>query len=531
MPEESDSPDWAEYGDEFESRTRHDASSSWWSVSLLFPRPSKLSDEDMQLHFPDRDGRWSAQTKAAILSNQTKGLELNDNWALVEPDWRCPSCGRIKNEILRLSKRGMLLAKLELHHDHMRDEVWPRAEQIFGVDWRETSAPGATDVLDPIQDLVSRFREALVCSECNAADGKVKAKFRTEIDPRFTFTAQEIGRFVEARPHADHGLDYDVARSIWREQERGHLARIQLLDSLLAKLGDGLLASERTGRFGARPMWMSMDSDELLRKGFLSEVRDDERWGMLSGYRQEFLARSTCRDSASLPITRAGRTAIGPSDEEFAAYEDPVSTKRWHATPDDWSCPVCGRRKRELLRRSGKGKWTGGIREHHEYLDETDPERIAARRLLFPGFANQTWICGYETAHICSDCSEISRATRQRNRSIETEYLKLSDIRECIIRFGSHQAHEIDYQEAQERLLRNGPYGSAYEAWCRYESLLSKVRVKMESWPRAEALADLAEDLRVFHRIGAANEQGRLSSWLAVEAFKARRGSHAGAAI
>jgi rubredoxin len=521
MAEGHDSPEWAE-SDEFELQPDYDPSSSWWSVSLLFPRPSRLSDEEMQLHFRDRDGRWGAQTKAAILKHGASGLDLNDNWALAEPRWRCPSCGRAKSEIFRLSKRGVLLAKLELHHDHMRDEVWPRAEQIFGMNWRETAVPGATDVLDPIEDLVSRFHEALICSECNAADGKVKTRFRTEIDPRFTFTAQEIGRFVKGRPHAEHEIDYDVAFSIWREQERGHLARVQLLDSLLAKLGDGLLASERTGRFGVRPMWMSMDSDELLRKGFMGEVRDDERWGLLSGYRLEFLARSTCRDSASLPTARARGTSSGPSDEEFAAYEDPVSKKRWHATPQDWSCPGCGRRKRDLLRRSGKGRWTGGIREHHEYLDETDPERISVRKRLFPGFANQTWICGYETAHMCSDCSGISRATRQRNRSIEAEYLKLSDIRECISRLGPNQAHEINYQEAEKRLLRNEPYGSAYEAWRRYESLMGKVRIKMESWPRAEGLADLAEDLRVYHRIETAHERERLSSWLADEASRTR---------
>ncbi|TPL05818.1 hypothetical protein FJ938_14485 [Mesorhizobium sp. B2-4-14] len=476
----------------------------------------------MQLHFRDRDGRWSKQTKAAVLKNGAIGLDLNDNWALVEPSWRCQSCGRAKAEIFRLSKRGILLAKLELHHDHMRDEVWPQAEKLYGADWRETAVPGATNVLDPIEDIVSRFREAMVCSECNTADGKVKARHRSEIDPRFTFTVPEIARFIRPRRNADHDIDYDTALTLWREQERGHRARVELLDSLLVKLGDGLLASERAGQGGLRPMWMSMDSDDLLRKGFIDEVRDDERWSQLTGYRQEFLARSTSRDSATLSFGRVTSRVEMPSDEEFAAYADPVSTKRWNAMPTEWTCPVCGRSKRELLRRSGKNKWTGGIREHQEYVDERDPERIAARRRLFPGFANKAWICGYDTVHLCSDCSEISRSVRQRNRSLESAYLKLTDLRDCINSALPHRVHDLDFEEAERRLLSNGAYASAWEAWCRYDSLLSTVRLKMNSWPRAEGLADLAEDLRVYHHIEPLEEREALSRWLADEAFKAR---------
>lgn len=522
MAEGYDSPEWAEPDDDSEFRTGYDPSSPWWSVSLLFPRPSKLSDEEMQLHFRDRDGRWSKQTKAAVLKHQAIGLDLNDNWALVEPSWRCPCCGRAKAEIFRLSKRGVLLAKLELHHDHMRDEVWPRAEKLYGPDWRDTAVPGATNVLDPIEDVVSRFREALICSECNTADGKVKARYRSEIDPRFTFTVREIAKFVRARANADHDIDYDAALMLWREQERGHRARVELLDALLRKLGDGLLASERTGGNGLRPMWMSMESDELLRRGFIDEVRDDERWGLLTGYRQEFLARSTSRDSASLPSIRVTSRAEGPTDEEFAAYVDRVSTKRWSATPEGWTCPVCSRSKRELLRRSGKNKWTGGIREHQEYLDESDSERIAVRRRLFPGFANKAWICGYDTVHLCSDCSEICSSVRQRNRSLESAYLKLTDLPDCINSALPHRVHDIDFEEAERRLVRNGAYGSAWEAWCRYDSLLSTVRLKMNSWPRAEGLADLAEDLRVFHRIESLQEREDLSQWLADEAFNVR---------
>ena len=130
--------------------------------------------------------RWSRGT-TAITHHRACGLDLNDNWALTSKSWSCPACGRSKSEILRLSKRGILLAKLELHHDHMADWIWPRAEHLFGKDWRETAAPGFGEVLDSIQELAIRFTNCLVCAECNSADGKVKRRYQDEIDGRFSF--------------------------------------------------------------------------------------------------------------------------------------------------------------------------------------------------------------------------------------------------------------------------------------------------------------------------------------------------------
>lgn len=61
-----------------------------WLVELAFWRPSALTDEEMESSFADRDGRWSGQTKAALLKHSAKGLDLNQNWALVEQNWSCP---------------------------------------------------------------------------------------------------------------------------------------------------------------------------------------------------------------------------------------------------------------------------------------------------------------------------------------------------------------------------------------------------------------------------------------------------------
>jgi hypothetical protein len=125
--------------DEIPFGSGYDPHGDAWFADLLFWRPSRLSDEQMLLHFGERDGRWSEQTKRALQRFEAQGLDLNENWALCEPYWSCPVCRRHKDEIFRLSKRGILLAKLELHHDHLRERVWHRARELYGANWWRAS--------------------------------------------------------------------------------------------------------------------------------------------------------------------------------------------------------------------------------------------------------------------------------------------------------------------------------------------------------------------------------------------------------
>lgn len=508
-----------EFDDEFILEPDYDPAGELWSAYLTFPRPSKLSDEKMEVYFPDRDGRWSRETEAAIKRHRASGIDLNDNWAMTWRGWSCPGCGRSKNEIFRLSKRGILLAKLELHHDHMADFVWPRAEALFGKDWRESAAPGFGEVLDAIQDLAIRFTHCLVCSECNSADGKIKRKFQNEIDSRFSFTASEIGRVVQPRAHHDHDINFSKAFEIWQSARDGFLTRLKIVDQLLNDLGNGRLMRERHGTTGARPMWTIMGSAELLSKAFRQEAKDSERIRLLSDLRSEFLARSTSRDSAALPRTVTSTNPTGPTDAEYAKYIDPVSTKRWEATPPDWRCPICARSKRQILRRSNKGMWSGGIREHREYLEETDADTIEMRLLLFPNFRNEHWVAGTKTTHICADCASVGGHVVQRDRSLGDPYLTLQDIQDCIVHSGPHRRHEIDIDLAGQRIAQNEAYWSASAALDAYNSLLSKSHHKMEWWskdgiPRAEIVADLCEDLRVYNHIADTTDQEALVGWI-----------------
>lgn len=110
-------------------------------------------------------------------------------YASIGPDWRCPGCHRTKYQAMRWT---MLFRNspnryegwacgLHKHHDH-----GPR--------------PG-------------RFPETLICEQCNSADGAAKRGLKLPRD--FSFSPQEINRFVIATPHGWHLINYIAAAHLY----------------------------------------------------------------------------------------------------------------------------------------------------------------------------------------------------------------------------------------------------------------------------------------------------------------------------
>jgi hypothetical protein len=182
--------------------------------------------------------------------------------------------------------------------------------------------------------------------------------------------------------------------------------------------------------------------------------------------RDEFLARSTSRDSATLaPIDQAGRPATTPTDEEYAAYIDPVSSKRWLATSSDWTCPICARSKRQLMRKSKSGKWSGGVRSIYECALERDDLTIANRQRLFPDFRNDIFVRDISQISVCADCAGISATLMQKDQSIRDPYLSCRDRRASILSSQPHRTHEIDLEAARQRAIANESYAAAMGAF------------------------------------------------------------------
>jgi hypothetical protein len=55
--------------------------------------------------------------------------------------------------------------------------------------------------------------EVVICDQCNSADGM--AKRRLSLPAEFSFSAEEIRRFVLPEPHGSHRIDLEQARCLY----------------------------------------------------------------------------------------------------------------------------------------------------------------------------------------------------------------------------------------------------------------------------------------------------------------------------
>jgi rubredoxin len=489
-----------------------------WFIDLLFWRPSLLTDEQMQLHFSRWDGRWSDQTKRAVEQHGAKGLDLNENWALCPRLWRCPACARGKEDIFRVSKRKILLAKLELHHDHIRDSVYSRARSLFGEDWLDRVHKPSIALMDNIRTMTSRFDVCLLCSECNAADGAVKARFRQTIDPRFSFTAKEIGMFVKPRAGESHQIEFEKAFALWQAEQMNFLTRVELIDELLKHLMAGRIVRNIEGTAELRHMNAALDPGILLRQAFDQHAKDTDVANRLWTFQDELLRRSTQRDSANL-APADDRKIAAPTDEEYDNFVDPVSSKNWKATPENWKCCCCDRTKRQVVRLAKSGDWTGGVRHHDECIVERDEVVIERRGRLFPHFPNDLFIKRIEQLTLCTECAGICLSLAQRGRAPRDCYLSLIDLRKCILSCSPHARLDIDFEIASQRATVNEPYRSARAAFYAFEAKVRDFSGRFERgrrWGQSEQdlLDELSDDIKVFHRVDDKQECLSLAQWL-----------------
>lgn len=123
-------------------------------------------------------------------SQHRKALKLN---------WRCPSCDRSANELIRWSYiNGKTLRAL--HGDE------------HGMGWTTTIAThhchGA-----------GRFRPTLMCGDCNSADGVIKRKLKLPASWSFgSFGPIELAQLVTVTPHSGRTIiDYELAQMIYDE--------------------------------------------------------------------------------------------------------------------------------------------------------------------------------------------------------------------------------------------------------------------------------------------------------------------------
>ncbi len=454
---------------------------SWFEVSLRLPNILQLSDEEMCKLFWQLDGRWSNQTKELIVRHKAVGLKLNRNWASVRHWWRCPCCERKKSEIARLSPAKILLACLEVHHDHLNDWVKAAFDERFGRP--SQLSPDAFHVETMAKTLSERFSSELICSDCNAADGNAKLNIPLKIDPQFSFSPQEIRAFITPRPNAPHEIDIDKATTIWNGCRNDYESRKLLVSDLIERVAEGQLRRERSGsELSAANMFLR--SDRILASAFAdaTERQPEQHWSQQSS--QHFFIRSVQNDGAGYRATKnKPKSTPPPSDAEFEALDTHMAatSKPWRITPPDWRCTCCNRTKREIVRKSKAGQWMGRICHYSEFVVETDHFIIEMRRSIYPLFTQEPVISSEIQHTLCFDCVSIGAQLKvQKPALTDRFYLTVADLQASITDIAPHRNHERDLSIVEDRAISNRLLADAIDAFREHFSLASHARLRLE---------------------------------------------------
>ena len=381
-------------------------------------------------------------------------MELNANWASTWTGWQCPCCGRDKIALSRMSEGNVLLCRLELHHDHIEQSVKaifnaldPRAGGSDDADHSRQRSDAKAGALA----LVERFRPTLICMDCNLAEGETKLRLPT-IHRDFTFSPNEIARFIRVLPNQKHEIDLAAAAALWTELREDFNDRVGFAEQVARRFAQGRHRREHS----SRGVMLKFEDRDF----FWSRATDAEPRLLDRPISQALANRSISNDTAFAspkPSPHRTRAVSRPTDEQFVAIVENMQTGRrtWDAAGEDWKCPCCNRTKRELCRKSGSNAWTAHIHWVRRWKLETDEVSLGYRT----DEGSKGIVLGeYETAFLCHDCRNVITKTCQKSGDRRGEdSLTLEDIRSLLVRPEPHRQHEFDMGAASALAEGNAP--------------------------------------------------------------------------
>jgi rubredoxin len=298
----------------------------------------------------DLDGEAAPETQKTARTLGAKGFALNDWWVLTPPWWMCPTCKRRKSEIARLNQRGAMMGELHAHHDHISDYVVRRFHEVSGA--RETIEANeeAERFMHRAKLLVSAFDETVICADCNNADAQAKKIVKTHRD--FSFSPQEIEKFIVIIPNQKHTIDDSKAYSVWEERKPSFEAQLRMIEQIV-----DLAANNKHWFQHSKPGYEHPEAIKLRAQAIIKAAGYNDPVFGLGAYVKG--ARSTYKPAQDVSAWRKRRPkpprVPTPSQIEHVAKVTHIG--HWSSTTDDWICPGCGRTKKELVKPSKTHPW------------------------------------------------------------------------------------------------------------------------------------------------------------------------------
>lgn len=371
---------------------------------------------------PGIDSEFSGAMMALVKAFDAKGVHVDRWWVMTPFDWKCPSCGRGKPQIVRLNRHGFLTGQLHEHHDHMKDRVKKRFTEI--------SVSRKTIVADELAEKfavrtaygLSAYDNTVICSDCNQADRNAKAAAKTHAD--FSYSPAEILAFVRPRDNtAPHEIDEGEATRIWMEGRELFQLRLNMVDQVAE------LAARNCHWY--QPSEITAARTERIAAWWFRRYGLDDL-SRASGEEPEKLLYNPVVFSGELSSWRTKKIPPNRSAPTESDIQHLVATRGsfWKKVGDDWRCPCCGRSKRDCIRPSKKNPWVFEIKHKQLFSSENRDRR------------------SFE--HICDDCANTANhlgreAAGAIGQTLEypSSLVELSELLSIVIS-RPHSPHAVD---------------------------------------------------------------------------------------
>ena len=375
------------------------------------------------------DGVMSPLTRALAERFGAESVDMTFGWACTPMEWTCPACGRSKPEIVRLNTNGHLMCRLVEHHDHMKDLVKAEFERQCKAQKVIVADEFAKRFAARASQMVSAYDNAIICDDCNAADPMAKAAVGTHKD--FSFSPQEIRRFVRPRPNVPHEIDVEEATRIWHGHEQTFALRLKIVERIAH------IAATNTHWYQELPYSQRAESvyqhAEFMQSsygvpGAIYELAGDKR-------------RPPPEDVSAWRRVVHKRPSVRPRPEDVDYLAKVSFAKDWNKVDDAWRCPTCDRRKVETVRKSNKGDWSFVLSDRSFYAPG---ERYDSKRAVVCGD------CGLLASQLGKEACLMAGAVTASNYA---QFLLVSDIA-LVVRPQPHGRHNVKNDVADELVLR-----------------------------------------------------------------------------
>jgi rubredoxin len=374
------------------------------------------------------DGVMSPLTVGLVELFKAAGVDMTRWWSFTPQRWQCPACGRSKKDIVRLNNIGHLMCRLVEHHDHMRDLLLKRFREISSASGEVVADETAESFAKRSAAMVSSYDNTIVCDDCNVADANAKKIANTHAD--FSFSPQEISKFIKVTPNATHRIDAELACATWKSNKETFSLRLKIID----RIADIAASNEH---------WFQAQSHTHLPAHIESNAN-----AVAKHYDAPSALQFLCGPKRNLPkkvpsawrqIPQSGVSTVPtPGDIDHVAK---VSCKRdWDKLPHDWSCPSCLRSKVAIVRPTNNNAWKLVANE---------------RNFWIRGKARNT-----EKHIVCSDCSDAAQklgkvAAEQAEMDVQgySKWVSLEELAKVVIG-RAHARHEINNEVADTLVVR-----------------------------------------------------------------------------